>query len=486
MDAAAERLVPLLGTWVTPSVPYYRSLASALRGVIERGELQAGSRLPAERLLADALTISRTTVVGAFDLLRDAGLLEKRRGSGTYVRAIANDLPGAALRKALPPVDHSTIAAAQSETSILLTVAALTAEGVLDAEAVAHTLRKHPDVIERRGYEPLGQASLRAAIAELYTRDGWPTRPGQILVTSGAQQAIFLCHYLLTRPGDCVLVEDPTSVGTLDALESMRAHALGANTDGNRIDVAACHAAIEKHPVRSLTISPSFHNPTGGLLHDDVREEIAHLADRHSLPIVEDNTLSELSYVGRPPAPLFSRVRSAQVLTIGSMSKLFWGGLRVGWVRAPEPVIGRLARLKLVVDYGTSALSQVVALELLTRIDEVRAARIEMLSRRLQTLEGLLATNLPTWRYRRPEGGLTLWAALPRGNAAEFAQYAQRYGVTIESGATAAVSRTLHDRVRVPFIHPPDVMARAIGALGAAWDAYTSSSGSRGTDQVMV
>ena len=121
---------------------------------------------------------------------------------------------------------------------------------------------------------------------------------------------------------------------------------------------------------------------------------------------------------------------------MGSLSKLFWGGLRIGWIRAPESTIAQLARLKLLADLGSSIPSQLIGAHLLER-----AARRELLRERAQSLGALLAEHLPSWTFAWPTGGTCLWARLPNGDAGELARVAAKYDVTIVSGATEPMHR---------------------------------------------
>ncbi|MFD0852136.1 aminotransferase class I/II-fold pyridoxal phosphate-dependent enzyme, partial [Actinomadura adrarensis] len=175
---------------------------------------------------------------------------------------------------------------------------------------------------------------------------------------------------------------------------------------------------------------PTYQNPTGILMSERRRRAVALLAAKHQVPLVEDHSyvaLAETGTDGRVPAPIASYAApDAEILTVGSLGKSVWGGLRIGWIRAPEPVIDRLARRKTLADLGSSLLDQAVAARLVRRYPELLKVRSRDLRDRLDLLERLLRKRLPAWRWRRPDGGAALWIELPRPDATAFAQVALR------------------------------------------------------------
>jgi DNA-binding transcriptional MocR family regulator len=165
------------------------------------------------------------------------------------------------------------------------------------------------------------------------------------------------------------------------------------------------------------------------------------------------------------------------VLTIGSLSKVLWGGLRVGWIRAPAPVIQRLGRMKLVTDHGSSAVSQILALRLLEEFDAIRDERHALVRERKALLESLLHERLPSWTWDPPAGGLCLWVRLPAGDATSFSQVASRHGVTLVAGPMTSVDGNFSDRVRLPYVLEPGEMREGVNRLAAAWAEYEPTIG---------
>ncbi len=463
-----------LAGWSLRPGPLHRRLAEALRGAIDRGEIVPGTRLPAERALARMLAVSRGTVVAAYAALRREGIVESRQGSGTYVvrrgeadRRPAGPLPAGRIRRSL----GVAALVAGADGAIDLTAATVPADGLLSDEVVAAALAD-PQVARGNGYAPLGITSLRRAIAAHLSSEGLATAEEQVLVTSGAQQAIGLVASLLCGRGDHVAIESPSFPGAIDVLAGLGARAvpIPVGQGGARVDVLR-EAALDL-PLRLVYLIPTYQNPTGTVLPEDARREVARLAGDLDLPVIDDRTTAELVVEGTPPPPIGAFAPDAPVLTIGSMSKLFWGGLRIGWVRASEPLVARLAQLKVVADLSSSAVSQALAAVLLPRASKVRAMRRRQIAAASSLLARLLGEQLPDWSWTMPSGGLTLWAKLPRGDAEELAQVALRHGVVVLPGPTASPEYEHRDFVRLPLLREPEVLEEGIGRLAAAWRSY--------------
>jgi DNA-binding transcriptional MocR family regulator len=475
-----KSVVAQLGPWSSRPGPLYRRLGDALRGAIERGEIEVGRRLPPERVLARQLAVSRTTVVQAYDLLRGDQWLESRQGSGTWVSRAPASTTG--LGEWIPAgttvmMKRDTLVAGVTPNpgTIDLTCACLPPVAGLIDECVADVGPALAEATRDHGYSALGLPALRRAIARHLEARGLPTPESRVLVTSGAQQAIALVGALLLRRGDGALVESPTFLGALDALAASGAtlSAVAVGPDGVRPD--AVRDALRAHPARVLYLTPTFQNPTGTTLTEGVRREIARLASDAHFTIVEDESLVDIALTEAPPPPSMAALApKAPVISIGSLSKLCWGGLRIGWLRAPEPVITRLASLKVAADLGSSMLSQVVAVRLLERADEVRRLRRAQITSQRDALAAGLRQHLPDWSWTLPEGGLSMWVRLPHGDASEFAQVALRHGVSLLPGPSISADGGHAQHLRLVYVHEPGVIAEAATRLARAWKAYSA------------
>jgi DNA-binding transcriptional MocR family regulator len=299
-------------------------------------------------------------------------------------------------------------------------------------------------------------------------------------VTNGAQQGLALAAALYVRPGDAVLLESPTYLTAIDLLRGAGGRLHGVATGPEGVDLLALRDAVVRHAPSLVYLVPTFHNPLGTVMPDAARAAVAALAAEHGFALVEDEALAELAFDDEPtPPPIARWAGDGPVLTVGSTSKVWWGGLRVGWVRAPAELVLRLARLKTVADIGSSLPSQVIAVRLLQDFDRWREERRRVVRASYDALAELLARHLPTWTYAPPRGGLCLWARLPCGDASELAQVARRHGVSIVPGHLAGPEGGHADRVRLPLTLPPDVLEEGVRRLAAAWAAYMPSADRR-------
>ncbi len=473
---------PTLEGWTSAATgPLYRRLAEAVRAAIRRGEMPSGTRLPTERALAAELSVSRSTVVAAYDLLRGEGWLESRQGSGTWVRRQASvvrfgeDRPGFLGRST---VTFRALIEGPGE-GIEFTCAALPAGDLFERPAVGRAIQDLATFARSEiGYEAAGHLPLRAAIAEHLTRR-WrlSTTEDEVIITTGAQQAIGLAAALYARPGDVVAVEDPTYLTAIDVFTAAGLRLLSVPIGVQGLRPERLREAIQEGAPRFAYIMPTFHNPTGALMPERERREIAFVAEELQVPIVEDLTVADLTLGEEPPPPIGAFQGEVPVLTIGSLSKVLWGGLRVGWIRAPAPVIQRLARMKLVTDHGSSTVSQIVALRLLEDLDAIRGERRELVRERKAALEALLREHLPSWTWDPPGGGLSLWVRLPIGDATSFSQVATRHGVTLVPGPMTSVEGHFADRVRLPYVLEPGLMREGVARLASAWAEYEPGVG---------
>lgn len=456
---SGTRLRALLGGWQRGG-PAYQALADALRGLTRSGTLPLGTRLPGEREVADALGVSRTTVTAAYDLLRDEGFVVSRRGSGTVTT--------------LPPGSGDRVPArlgTLEDGVVDLSAAAPSAPPEL-ADACAAALDQLPRYTAGVGYHPLGLPALRAAVAARYTRRGVPTTPDQVLVTTGAQQAIHLLAGALAGPGDRVVVEHPTYPHAIDAVRGAGARPVPVPVTAHGTDLDLLESTVRQTAPRLVYLVPDHHNPTGTSLPSTGRAQVRALARRTRTVAVGDETLTDLTLDGPDPEPFAGDGPADRyVVSIGSASKTFWGGLRVGWVRAHPDLLHTLAQRRAHLDIASSVLDQLVTAELLADADALVARRRVQVRARRDALLEALAECLPDWHVPVPAGGLSAWVDLGRPGSTALAALAHAQGVRIAPGPTFGVDGTFDDRLRVPFAQPEDALRRAVDGLAAAWAA---------------
>lgn len=454
---SGHRLGSVLGAWQRPG-PAYVALADAVRAAILSGTVPLSTRLPSERELADATGVSRTTTTATYGLLRDEGYLVSRRGSGTVTTLPAG--PGAR---------SSMAETSRAEPGIVdLAMAAPSAPSSLHGAYLA-ALDALPRHLTGTGYAPLGLPVLREAIARWYTLRGTPTTPDQVLVTTGAQQAIHLLVSAHAGPGDRVVVEHPTYPHAIDVVRSVGARAVPVPSGETGLDIDLLESTLRQVAPRLVYLIPSHRNPTGTSLSDEDAARVRALARRHRTTIVGDEVLAELTMDGPAPGSFAGDATSAYVVSIGSASKSYWGGLRVGWVRAHPDLVHRIATTRAHVDIGTALLEQLVVAELLAHSDELLAGRRAALRDRRDLLVGLLRDHLPSWRFEVPAGGLSLWADLGAPASSALAAISTRYGVRVVPGTAFGVDGSFERNLRLPFTSTADDLRRAVTGLADAW-----------------
>jgi DNA-binding transcriptional MocR family regulator len=453
----AERL----GRWSSGRGPLCVLLAARLRQLIDEGELPAGEPLPPDRALASALAVGRSTVVAAYDLLRRDGRIVRRQGSGTRVAG-----PAGARRQQTTGAPAFLHLLEPREGVILLACAAPEAPPPELADAYARILPGLATTSGDIGYHPAGHQALRRAIAERYTRSGIRTDPDHILVTNGAQQALSLLARAFLTPGDRVMVEAPTYHGALEAFREQAA-VLCALPVG-LIGVKA--AASQHRPALAYVIS-TFHNPTGSVLSTLTRRTLVETCAQAGVPLIDDEVLNDLGFPGEQAPPPLATFGDT-VISVGSLSKTVWAGLRIGWVRAPRPAVARLARLLAVHDLGGNIPGQLAAADLLPRLEPLAQQWAVERKARYDHLRALLARHLPDWVAPSVRGGQTLWIRLPRGDGNSFAQTALRHRVAVLPGSGLDASGYSAEYLRIHFLLPPDELTEAVRRLASAWRAY--------------
>ncbi|HLY35341.1 MAG TPA: PLP-dependent aminotransferase family protein [Candidatus Limnocylindria bacterium] len=447
-----SRLAELLGEWRRGG-PAAERLAATLRALVLDGRIPLQSRLPAERRLAVALGLSRATVTAAYDRLRAEGYIASRQGSASVVT-----IPGGH-RTAPDPIYQAD--------GLDLRIAALPAPALL-AELAQAAVRELPRWLDHHGYDPLGLPPLRTAIAARFTARGLPTAPEQILVTSGALQALDLSIRALLPRGRAVLTEIPSYPVALDALRTGGARLRTVPVTAEGWDVRTLEVVAREHGPALAYLMPDFQNPTGALIDEPTRVRAMRALGRAGTVAIVDETFAELSLDARAlPMPL-AGVGGGQTVTIGSLSKSVWGGLRVGWARAEPLLIRRLAAARATVDMASPVLEQLLAVEVLRCFDEIIAERRALLRDRRQALTASLDRHLPEWSYTRPAGGMFLWAELPDAISTSLSVLAAERGIALTPGPRFGAAGLLERYIRLPYCLAPDQLERAVSTLAQA------------------
>lgn len=465
-NISAARVATLVGKLAGEDRPLYLELAEGLRLLIGEGRIPSATRLPSERELMTALGVSRTTVTRAYAELRDREYAESRRGSGTVTR-----LP----LRAQSVTDRVFAPWSEDPDVIDLNCAAPSAPAGV-AAAYEAAVAELPPYLSTHGYYPAGLTRLREVLAETYAERGLPTTPEQIMVTSGALAGAAVIAQALTAPGDRVVVEDPVYPNATQALGHRSARLVPAPVDPDGWDLAATAAIVRQAAPRLAYLIPDFQNPTGLVMSDAQRSEYAAALKRARVIPVVDEAHEALALDGQTmPAPFATH--SPGAITIGSASKQFWGGLRLGWLRVPEPMMPTLLQARMSLDLGAPLLEQLALVHLIENRHQVWAANRERLVLQRDALLDALGIELPDWTYHRPTGGLSVWCRLPQPRASALVVEAERLGVIAAAGRVFAVEGGLEHFVRIPWTRPADELELAVTRLAQAWAQSSSQPG---------
>ena len=450
----SQSVVRLLGHWQQTSsrTPLWRQLADALRLLILDGRLALHTRLPGERELATALS--------ALAHLREEGYLESRHGSGSRVI-----LPDA---RAVPTLSAASVA-------LDLSTAALSA-GPEIHQAYTHALTAITQHLSLTGYEQLGLPALREAIAARYTARGLPTRADEVMVVNGAVSGFALVLRMMAGPGDRVVVDHPTYPLAIAAIQGAQCRPVGVSLPETGWDTDGFAATLAQTAPRLAYLMPDFHNPTGRCMDIATRQAIADIAAQTRTALVVDETMVDLWFDSPPPPPLASFNPQASVITLGSAGKSFWGGLRLGWIRASSRTIATLAQTRDTLDLGSPLLEQLATLWLIDNSERFLPARRKMLAERRDRCSNLLREHFPEWTFHEAEGGLSYWIELPGMLATQLAARAEIIGINLGTGTRFGLSGAFDRFLRMPFSLEPAELEAALLRIKPLWLALNSNT----------
>jgi 2-aminoadipate transaminase len=462
-------------------VPLYVQLRDQLRALVHAGDLRPGDRIPASRELATMLGVHRTTVANAYAELESEGLIQGHVGRGTFIRGNGNGLkitpPAPAvlnghngIRWELLFADErgdetlSRLTAAAPEDALSFVMARPAAEFFPVDELVncvnAVLRREAGDVLTLGPSD--GYAPLKEALLELLRRDSIPAKDENLLITGGCQQSLDLISKAFVRPGDSVILENPTYPGAVTIFNSARARCLAVPVRTHAepgsalgVDVEALEATLAANRVKLIVLTPDFQNPTGTSMPLASRRKVLELAARHQVPIVEDHIYARLHAHDERIPSLKQLDRSNLVIHIDSFAKVAFPGLRVGWIVAPAAAIERLRVVKQATDLHTDQLAQSLFAEFLRRgLFAKHVAKMRKIyASRLFALDEALRKYMPAdTRWTRPEGGMCFWLELPPGfDASELLIHVKERGVLFAPGRYFYVQGPLPNTLRLGF-----------------------------------
>ncbi len=404
--------------------PFYLQLAQLVEAKISSGELLPGEKLPPERKLASELGVNRSTVARAFDELKASGVLVSVQGSGTHVNeekwGVAafqtnwrHYVQKGAFHHEIPYIRKMAEVATEEDVIDLAT-----GELPLDLaprqsmpEMSWQTFLREEDQNDALGYLPL----RKTIQIELQREQMLSAKREQILITSGAQQALFLITQCLLSPFDAIAIEAPSYFYSLSLFQSAGLRIFALPMDGEGVKTEELERLYQKHRIKMVFVNPTFQNPTGRVMSEKRRREFVKICAELRIPIVEDDPFGALTYGSDMAITPLKKLDDENVLYIGSLSKVLGSTTRIGFLVGPAAVVQRLASARQEMDFGLSIFPQVLANQVLAEPSYLLHIQNlhEILLERANILTAALNKYAPEIHFENPVGGFHLWATLP-------------------------------------------------------------------------
>jgi DNA-binding transcriptional MocR family regulator len=447
--------------------PIFMQLHEQIVERIAAGELTAGARLPAVRHLAKQLGINHMTVAKAYKDLAKAGFVEGRAGGGTHVRppfgtrARRGGGPEPAFAEPLLSERLDELSHAPGVIGFTRNYPTPDSDCVTEFESCLQSVIAGGLAPYLAYVPPNGRIGFRHCIADYLAQQGISVAPEDVVVTSGAQQAIELVIRLLVPPGSSVIVERPAYYGAINALRSARAHILEVPLENDGMDIEKLEAHLSRHRPRLIYTNPTFQNPSGVTTSIEKRRTILALARKHGVAILEDDHSSELRFSGAAVSSIRAMAEPGDnVFLARGFGKVLLPGTRLGYVVAPARARRPLLALKAHGDLHTNGIMQEAMTQFLTRknypgfLDRMRKTYA---ARQRQLIKSLSAGMPEGTVIGRPEGGLSLWVTLPEGTEVSELYYrAVRRGVAFVAGEVFYAFQVNPRTLRVSFGHLED------------------------------
>ncbi len=433
----------------------YQQVAEHLRRLIVSGALPPGTRLPGTRVLSGELDVSRTTVVQAYALLEDDGMIRLQGRSGAFVLGKCRDQ-----------------SFKDDGSKVIDLASGLPSMDLVPVRSVSKTLRevlKSSAEEAFMGSPPEGLEALRRGLVRHAVARGIPASWENLLVTAGLQEGLSILLKTLALSGTRTLWVEPLTYP--DAVLMAQSEGLAVESlPGEPAGIPECVSKMGPHD--ALYLIPSFHNPLGRTLSLGLRQAILEETARSGSRIIEDDAYGELRYGETSVPALRSLPEAGRVIYMGSFSQVLFPGLRFGYLLLPEDLSERAAEVRKIRTGGASSLVQMLVLGLIESGNLARAldtARMQM-SIRMGTLVAALSRELPGCFFCRPEGGIYLWLNTPGLDGERAARASFSEGVKLVPGAAFSVRGEKIEAVRLSISrHGAHDLEMAVCSISSAW-----------------
>jgi len=410
--------------------PLYLQLYNQLQEMIKTGQLFANYKLPPIRKLAKNLGVNNVTIVNAYRLLENNGLIYSKVGSGTYVTDLDQKdvyskneiLEDSSQLEEIMFIDRSQIEIGENTINFASAIPTPELFPVDDFKNVLNEVLDRDKGFAFGYQESQGFYPLRESITSYLSEGRKQISPEEIQVISGAQQGIDIIAKALLNYGDYLIVESPTYTGAIAAFRSRGANIIEVPMEKDGINIEILEDKIKKFHPKFIYCMPNFQNPTGYCYSYAKRKVLLDLVNKYDLFIVEDDYLTELDYGKRELLPLKIMDRYNRVIYIKSFSKIFMPGLRLAFLSVPQDLANSVLAAKHTTDISTPGIIQ-RAFDLYLRKGiwkkQINFMKEIYRDRYYKTLNAIRTYFPKDIEYIPPEGGLTFWFGLPEGFLAQ-------------------------------------------------------------------
>jgi DNA-binding transcriptional MocR family regulator len=448
------------------SLNLYQQVAARMSRLISQGTFRPGERIPSVRGLGRQMGVSLSTVMAAYDLLENQGLIEARPQSGYYVRgrfvqvsaaAKAKAPSRAAVPKTLSVDDICVMLLGSPGNKDLVPLGgAIPNPDLLPLDRLTRTLaamaRQHTR--QSVSYDLLpGYKTLRTQIARRVMTAGCFLTPDEIVTTHGCFEAVNLALRAVCKPGDTVAIESPIFFGFLQMIRMLGLRAIEIPADPREgISLSTLSYAIEHHTIGACLVIPNFSNPLGSCMAAERKKDLVALLEAHEIPLIEDDIYGDIGFGQDRPVVAKAFDKKGLVLLCSSFSKTLAPGYRVGWV-APGRFQNQIERLKVLSNGATTMPTQLAIAEFLANggydhhLRKIRKVYKQQTTAMARAVEDYFPEGT---RVTRPAGGFVLWVECPTYvNSLKLYELALDAGITIAPGPVFSVKGKYQNCVRL-------------------------------------
>lgn len=460
----------------------YEKLADEIAELIRTGVLAPNEKLPSVRTASTTHGVSHATVFQAYYLLESRGLIDARARSGYFVKAhVGRSLTEPAISKKI--TDTTDVDVSELVFSVLSSIkdpdvvpfgSAFPSPDLFPLPRLARSMSKALQSLPTRAIltdMTAGNANLRRQISLRYILNGVSLAAEELVITSGALEALNLCLQVVTKPGDLVAIESPTFYAALQILERLKLKAVEIPVHPREgVDLATLADSLQRLPIKACWLMSSFHNPLGASISDEKKSQVYKLLAEHDVPLIEDDVYGELYFGAKPPKPVKTFDQKGLVMHCGSFSKCLAPGYRIGWV-AGGRYAEQINRLKLMTTISPSVPAQVAIADYLQHGGYDRHLRKlrHQLQAQQNTMHAAVARYFPAQTHvTKPDGGYFLWLEFPAAvNSLQVFSQALTQGISIAPGPIFSAARRFQNCARINYGHAWDERSdKAMDTLG--------------------